>query len=76
VLASTDYQVIWAGDCAGTTGNRCSISLSGRRGSRSGTFTVVHMPTGEQRSMRKSSHFTSRAVPFPWKKTRPSSPAR
>lgn len=57
VLASTDYQVIWAGDCAGTTGNRCSISLSGRRGSRSGTFTVVHMPTGEQRSMNFSGSY-------------------
>ncbi|HHC8922790.1 TPA: type 4 pilus major pilin [Stenotrophomonas maltophilia] len=57
VLASTDYQVSWAGDCAGTTGNRCSISLSGRRGSRSGTFTVVHVPTGEQRSMNFSGSY-------------------
>lgn len=57
VLASTDYQVTWAGDCAGTTGNRCSISLSGRRGSRSGTFTVVHVPTGEQRSMNFSGSY-------------------
>ena len=48
---SSDFQVIWTGDCSSTVGNNCQITGTGAKREVSGQFTLLHTPTGEQKSM-------------------------